>query len=245
MVTALELKQFAQKSDLKSRSLSILIYLIDRMDNKKRTCFPSLATIGKQLHISLSTVKRAMKELYEKGFLICESRFTEKKNGAQTSNLYTISTPNEQLTFVENQEVTQNDEVIEVAIPKETNTTGNKSDEVTDEVSAVPIKYISFDSIVAEKNIIKNVLDEQFVTKIDSNDDLEVGIDNLNKITYLVDLYEKLVSTLIKNKIVCKSLLISISKFHKIIFANSVLIHIQNSNVTHLATFDEWPMQKF
>lgn len=86
-----EMKQLAYQSQLKSRSLQVLLYLIDRAD-KEQTCFPAVATIGRELHISISTVKRAMRELVEAGFVTKESRFREG-NGGQTSNLYTLFFP--------------------------------------------------------------------------------------------------------------------------------------------------------
>lgn len=45
--------------------------------------------MAKQLHISVSTVKRALKELVEEGFVKKESRFRERNRG-QISNLYTL-----------------------------------------------------------------------------------------------------------------------------------------------------------
>lgn len=83
-----ELKQQAYASNLKSRALSVLIYLIDR-SNANLTCFPAIPTMAVQLHISVSTVKRALKELVDAGFLQKDSRFRENNRG-QTSNLYTL-----------------------------------------------------------------------------------------------------------------------------------------------------------
>ena len=84
----LEMKQLAYQSNLKNRALQVLLYLIDRT-NKEQTCFPAVPTIGRELHISISTVKRAMRELVEAGYVKKESRFREN-NGGQTSNLYTL-----------------------------------------------------------------------------------------------------------------------------------------------------------
>jgi len=96
MTKQYELKQRAYASNLKSRALSVLIYLIDR-SNKELTCFPAIPTMARELHISVSTVKRALHELVAAGFVAKESRFREKNHG-QTSNLYTLqfsdSTPN-------------------------------------------------------------------------------------------------------------------------------------------------------
>jgi len=88
MTKQYELKQRAYASDLKSRALSVLIYLIDR-SNKELTCFPAIPTMARELHISVSTVKRALHELVAAGFVAKESRFREKNHG-QTSNLYTL-----------------------------------------------------------------------------------------------------------------------------------------------------------
>ncbi|MDD3228120.1 MAG: helix-turn-helix domain-containing protein [Oscillospiraceae bacterium] len=88
MTKQAELKQQAYASNLKSRALSVLIYLIDR-SNKDLTCFPAVPTMAEQLHISVSTVKRALKELIDAGYIRKEARFREKNRG-QSSNLYTL-----------------------------------------------------------------------------------------------------------------------------------------------------------
>lgn len=88
MTKQAELKQQAYASNLKSRALSVLIYLIDR-SNKDLTCFPAIPTMAEQLHISVSTVKRALKELIDAGYIRKEVRFREKNRG-QSSNLYTL-----------------------------------------------------------------------------------------------------------------------------------------------------------
>ncbi len=89
-----EMKQSAYRSQLKSRALQVLLYLIDRA-NKEQTCFPAVPTIGRELHISISTVKRAMRELVEAGYVAKKSRFREGNRG-QTSNLYTLHFPEEE-----------------------------------------------------------------------------------------------------------------------------------------------------
>lgn len=88
MTKQAELKKQAYESSLKSRALSVLIYLIDR-SNKDLTCFPAIPTMAEQLHISVSTVKRALHELVQEGFIKKESRFRDKNRG-QTSNLYSL-----------------------------------------------------------------------------------------------------------------------------------------------------------
>ena len=59
------------------------IYLIDR-SNKDLTCFPAIPTMAEQLHISVSTVKRALHELVDTGFI---------KKTVLFSNLYTLVQP--------------------------------------------------------------------------------------------------------------------------------------------------------
>ena len=88
MTKQAELKQIAYQSSLKSRALSVLIHLIDR-SNKDLTCFPAISTMAEQLHISVSTVKRALHELVQAGFIKKDARFRERNRG-QTSNLYTL-----------------------------------------------------------------------------------------------------------------------------------------------------------
>lgn len=93
MTMAYEIKKAAYESDLKGRAVNVLTYLCDRSDNKSLTCFPSLNTIAKCLHIGISTVKRALADLVEAGFVKKDPRFSARKNGAQTSNLYTLAIP--------------------------------------------------------------------------------------------------------------------------------------------------------
>ena len=38
----------------------------------------------------MSTVKRALDELVKAGYIVKQARFDERKNGGQTSNLYTL-----------------------------------------------------------------------------------------------------------------------------------------------------------
>ena len=83
-----KLKEQAYTSNLKSRALSVLIYLIDR-SNQELTCFPAIPTMAEQLHISISTVKRALRELVDAGYISKDARFREKNRG-QSSNLYTL-----------------------------------------------------------------------------------------------------------------------------------------------------------
>ena len=63
----------------------ILCYLLMRAGNQD-ICYPSLNTISKDIDISLSTVKRAIPELVDKGYLKKINR--KRKNGSSTSNLY-------------------------------------------------------------------------------------------------------------------------------------------------------------
>lgn len=88
MTKQAELKKQAYASNLKSRALSILIYLIDR-SNQNLTCFPAIPTMARELHIGVSTVKRALHELVDAGYIQKDARYREKNRG-QTSNLYTL-----------------------------------------------------------------------------------------------------------------------------------------------------------
>ena len=74
-----KLKEQAYASNLKSRALSVLIYLIDRA-NQELTCFPAIPTMA-ELHISISTVKRTLRELVDAGYISKDARFREKNRG--------------------------------------------------------------------------------------------------------------------------------------------------------------------
>ena len=62
----------------------ILCYLLMRAGNQD-VCYPSLNTISDDTGISLSTVKRALPSLANKGYLKKINR--KKANGSATSNL--------------------------------------------------------------------------------------------------------------------------------------------------------------
>lgn len=75
------------KADLPHRAVAVYLYLSDRA-NKEGTCFPALSTIAKDLSISVSTVKRAISDLEQNGFIRKEQRWRE--NGGKSSLLYEI-----------------------------------------------------------------------------------------------------------------------------------------------------------
>lgn len=97
-------------SELKPRARLVLQCLIYHAD-KDGFCFPSIKTIAAECGYGLSTVKRALNELCEAGYIEKTARFDERKNGGQTSNLYMlseVSTSNEQepnITVCDNAEV--------------------------------------------------------------------------------------------------------------------------------------------
>ncbi len=76
-------------SDLKPRARLVLQCLIYHAD-KDGMCFPALKTIAAECGYGLTTVKTALKELCEAGYIRKEARFDERKNGGQTSNLYSL-----------------------------------------------------------------------------------------------------------------------------------------------------------
>lgn len=73
--------------DLPHRARAVYMYLRDR-SGTAGSCWPGINTIASDLHLSRSTVKRALNELTAKGYLKKESRF--RPNGSNTSNLYTV-----------------------------------------------------------------------------------------------------------------------------------------------------------
>lgn len=147
MTKQAELKKQAYASSLKSRALSILIYLIDR-SNKELTCFPAIPTIAEQLHISVSTVKRALRELEDAGFIIREFRFRENNKG-QTSNLYTLVLFECPIISDEREGLEPNEYKIHAEAMEVETTEVSQGNEVGREKCQV--EHISFDIIKAQK----------------------------------------------------------------------------------------------
>ena len=77
-------------SELKPRAHLVLQCLVYHA-NQEGTCFPSIKTIAAECGYGLSTVKRALNDLCEAGYIEKTIRFDERKNGGQTSNLYTLT----------------------------------------------------------------------------------------------------------------------------------------------------------
>lgn len=73
--------------DLPHRAKAVYMYLRDRA-NKDGTCFPAIGTIARELHLSRSTVKRAIADLEKAGRLSKTQRWRER--GGKSSNLYEV-----------------------------------------------------------------------------------------------------------------------------------------------------------
>lgn len=76
---------FLYQMELPHRAKLVYIYLYDRMD-KERKSWPGINTIAKDLSVSRSTVKRAVKDLEKAELIRKESHYRE--NGSATSNRY-------------------------------------------------------------------------------------------------------------------------------------------------------------
>ena len=84
-----EYMQRAFSSELKPRARLVLQVLVLHC-NKEGECFPSIKTIAAKCGYGVSTVKRALDQLVKAGYIVKQARFDERKNGGQTSNLYTL-----------------------------------------------------------------------------------------------------------------------------------------------------------
>ena len=80
-------KREIYKTNLPHRAIAVYLYLESRV-NKDRTCYPAIGTIARELHLSVSTVKRAITDLEREGFLRKKQRWRE--NGGRSSLLYEI-----------------------------------------------------------------------------------------------------------------------------------------------------------
>ncbi len=79
------LEKIYEDPNLSHRAKSVYIYLNDRAD-KDRKCWPALPTVAKDLALSKSTVKRAVADLKEAGYLSTEQRWRD--NGGKSSLLF-------------------------------------------------------------------------------------------------------------------------------------------------------------
>ena len=187
------------KVNLKSRALSVILYLIDRA-NKELVCFPSIKTISSDLNISVSTTKRALNNLVEIGFIEKIERFLDT-TGKQTSNLYVINVENiEELTNVEKVEkvkeqeeniileifeqekdinenleenITQKDKIKNISKYKENSTYKSINKNLT--IIKIVKSFFNFNIKNFKHNIlkkIKNVLNMQFLFR---NNDLFIN----------------------------------------------------------------------
>ena len=77
-------------SELKPRARLVLQCLIYHAD-KDGFCFPSVKIIAAECGYGISTVKRALNDLCEAGYIEKTARFDKRKNGGQTSNLYSLT----------------------------------------------------------------------------------------------------------------------------------------------------------
>ena len=76
------------QSDLPHRAIVVYMYLSDRAGQEGQ-CFPSVPTIARQTHLAQNTVRRAIEDLSEDGFINVTER--QRPNGATSSNLYTLT----------------------------------------------------------------------------------------------------------------------------------------------------------
>ena len=75
-----------QDTELSSKAVSVYLYLCERTCKETRSCYPSMKTISKDLHLSLASIKRSIQELERSGYIKKENRFRD--NGGKSSNLY-------------------------------------------------------------------------------------------------------------------------------------------------------------
>ena len=61
-------KKEIYKAELPHRAVAVYLYLKDRA-NKEGICYPAIGTIARELHLSVSTIKRAISDLEENGFI--------------------------------------------------------------------------------------------------------------------------------------------------------------------------------
>ncbi len=76
------------RSNLPHRAVAVYLYLLDR-SNASGECWPSIPTIAKEMKLSISTVRRAVKDLKKEHMLETEQRYRE--NGGKSSLCYRLA----------------------------------------------------------------------------------------------------------------------------------------------------------
>lgn len=80
--------EYLYRSELPSRAITVYLYLADRA-GQQESCFPSVPTIARHTGLSVNTVRRAIQDLKQGGFVLVNERL--RWNGADSSNLYTLT----------------------------------------------------------------------------------------------------------------------------------------------------------
>ncbi len=75
------------RSDLSHRARAVYMCLRDHAD-KEGKCWPGIKTIARELHLSRSTVKRALEDLYQSKLVTKKSR--KRDNGGDSTNMYCL-----------------------------------------------------------------------------------------------------------------------------------------------------------
>ena len=80
-------RDYLYQSELMHRAVTVYLYLEDRA-NKNGECWPSVTTIAKELKLSKSTVRRAVKDLKKEGLVETEQRY--RTHGGYSSLCYKL-----------------------------------------------------------------------------------------------------------------------------------------------------------
>ena len=78
---------FLYQMDLPHRAVAVYTYLHDRA-NKNGECWPSVNKIAGDIKLSPATVRRAIKDLRNAGFVTTQQRYSE--HGGKSSLLFEI-----------------------------------------------------------------------------------------------------------------------------------------------------------
>ena len=74
-------------AQLPHRARTVYMYLKDRA-NRDGACWPGIRTIARELGLSQATVRRALKDLENGGWIVKTPRYRD--NGSSTSNFYKV-----------------------------------------------------------------------------------------------------------------------------------------------------------
>ena len=103
--------------DLSAEEIALYAYLMYRENRKSFQCWPSFSTIGKALKMSRNTVRKYVRQLEDKGFILTEHTTVRTQRGERRTGtlLYKLRPMREPIAALRDREWAQVKRTMEIA----------------------------------------------------------------------------------------------------------------------------------